>query len=283
MIVHERGAFVLEGEGALTAAEVMECDRGGQLIWADDGTRTWVGSRAAAARADPQLRQLLDKAQRQYELGKYKAAVRTLWDFEYHVLRDGDVLQDLEAARGILELAAEIGARVDGHLGAECANLVSRSRVACRGGRVRISPEASEAAHVAAGPTETDSAPVIVLPLAQLPVVATPSRATPPETSPFTRKRLDEARQQCEKGKYKAAVETLWYLDAAARQGDEEAARGIMELASEIGTHVEGSLGEECADLAARSRKTLDSAGATPKGTPIPLKTNTGFEDHLGF
>jgi hypothetical protein len=256
-IVHERGAFVLEGEGALTAAEVMECDRGGQLIWADDGTRAWVGSRAAAARADPQIRKLLDKARRQYEMGKYKAAVSTLWDFEYRVLQDGDVLQDLEAARGILELAAEIGARVDGHLGAECANLVSRSLVACRGGRVRISPEASEAAADAAELPETAPAPVTVLPLAPPPAVAATPQAAPSEASPFTRKRLDKAWQQYEKGKYKAAVETLWYLDAETRQGDEEATRGIMELASEIGTHVEGSLGEECADLVARSRKTL--------------------------
>jgi len=121
-IVHEHGAFVLEGEGALTAAEVMEFDRGGQLMWAVDGTRAWVGSRAAAARADPRIRRLLDKAWRQYEKGKYKAAVETLWYL------DAAVRQGPAAARGIMELASEIGTHVEGSLGEECADLVARSR-----------------------------------------------------------------------------------------------------------------------------------------------------------
>ena len=41
------GAFVLEGHGVLTAADVMEYDRQGHLVWVDEGTRAWVGSRAA--------------------------------------------------------------------------------------------------------------------------------------------------------------------------------------------------------------------------------------------
>ena len=41
------GAFQLEGEGAVTAADVMEYDRQGHLVWADEGTRAWVGSKAA--------------------------------------------------------------------------------------------------------------------------------------------------------------------------------------------------------------------------------------------
>ena len=121
------GALVIEGEGALTAAEVMEFDGAGQLVWADEGTRAWVGSKAAGETVNPRTRALLDMARRQYEMGKYKAAVRTLWDLHYTNL-PGDQL--LEAARGILDLANEIGARVDGSLGAECADLVARSRKA---------------------------------------------------------------------------------------------------------------------------------------------------------
>ena len=45
------GAFMLEGQGAVTAADVMEYDRQGHLIWADEGTRAWVGSRAAGSKA----------------------------------------------------------------------------------------------------------------------------------------------------------------------------------------------------------------------------------------
>ncbi len=43
------GAFILEGHGAVTAADVMEYDRQGHLVWADEGTRAWVGSRAASS------------------------------------------------------------------------------------------------------------------------------------------------------------------------------------------------------------------------------------------
>ncbi len=50
------GAFVIEGHGAATAADVMEYDRQGHLVWADEGTRAWVGSRAASsATGSPQV------------------------------------------------------------------------------------------------------------------------------------------------------------------------------------------------------------------------------------
>jgi hypothetical protein len=47
-ITFEDGAFVLEGHGVVAAADVMEYDRQGHLIWLDEGARAWVGSRAAA-------------------------------------------------------------------------------------------------------------------------------------------------------------------------------------------------------------------------------------------
>jgi hypothetical protein len=59
------GAFQLEGEGAVTAADVMEYDRQGHLVWVDDGTRAWVGSKAAsspAAPADPERRPRVKQA-----------------------------------------------------------------------------------------------------------------------------------------------------------------------------------------------------------------------------
>jgi len=130
----------------------------------------------------------------------------------------------------------------------------------------------------------TGAPEVTVLPLAAPPAVAASAQpppaavAAPPQTTPFeanplTRERLDKARQQYEKGKFKAAVETLWLLDTAARQGDEEAARGIMELGSEIGAHVKGTLSEECAELIERSTKTMQptaDSGGSPRPTPIP-------------
>jgi hypothetical protein len=43
------GAFALEGHGPITAQDVMQYDRQGQLRWVNDGARAWVGSRAAYA------------------------------------------------------------------------------------------------------------------------------------------------------------------------------------------------------------------------------------------
>lgn len=52
-ITHDNGQFMLEGQGAITAADVMAYDRQGHLTWADDGTRAWVGSRALRTPAAP--------------------------------------------------------------------------------------------------------------------------------------------------------------------------------------------------------------------------------------
>jgi hypothetical protein len=46
-ITWAEGVFTLEGHGTVTAADVMEYDRQSQIVWADQGTRAWVGSRAA--------------------------------------------------------------------------------------------------------------------------------------------------------------------------------------------------------------------------------------------
>lgn len=45
-ITFENDAFVLEGHGPIPAGKVMEYDKQGHLVWANDGTRAWVGSKA---------------------------------------------------------------------------------------------------------------------------------------------------------------------------------------------------------------------------------------------
>ena len=47
-IHHENEHFVLEGHGPISAADVLSYDDQGYLEWANDGTRAWVESRAAA-------------------------------------------------------------------------------------------------------------------------------------------------------------------------------------------------------------------------------------------
>lgn len=48
-ITYENNAFVLEGHGIVDAVTVMEYGRQGQIAWATDGTRAWVGARAQAS------------------------------------------------------------------------------------------------------------------------------------------------------------------------------------------------------------------------------------------
>ena len=50
-VTWDGAAFVLEGHGPIAAADVMEYDCQGHLLWMNDGTRAWVGSKAVATRA----------------------------------------------------------------------------------------------------------------------------------------------------------------------------------------------------------------------------------------
>jgi hypothetical protein len=45
-ITREGAGFVLEGHGPISPAEIMEHDGLGRLVWANEGTRAWVGSLA---------------------------------------------------------------------------------------------------------------------------------------------------------------------------------------------------------------------------------------------
>ena len=50
-VTYEDGAYVLVGHGAISAADIMEYDRLGYLLWVTDGTRAWVGSKAVGPTA----------------------------------------------------------------------------------------------------------------------------------------------------------------------------------------------------------------------------------------
>ncbi|MEI6502848.1 MAG: hypothetical protein WCP21_17700, partial [Armatimonadota bacterium] len=248
-IVHDRGAFIIEGEGLRTATDVMEYDRRGQLVWADEGTRGWVGAKAARTVVDPVARKLLDKARQQYQSGKLAAAVSTLYRVEPRA-RAGDEV----AARGTIALCTDIRRQADEKLGLDCRFLIKQVAPICGYGWV-----------------PADSGPVTTLqtarPAPSLETVAT-ADADPQQDNPAAdhtaqpssvgaevdnRGRLETARRQQEQGAYEAAVETLWLLDAEARKGDKEAAQGVIDLAAQIGSCVEGNLAAECADLVARS------------------------------
>ena len=52
-IIFENNVFVLQDHGPITASDVMRYDQQGHLVWANDGTRAWVGARAQAPRVAP--------------------------------------------------------------------------------------------------------------------------------------------------------------------------------------------------------------------------------------
>ena len=57
--------FVLDGHGPVAPQDVMHYDSQGWLVWADEGTRAWVGARAAAhEKAIERSQQTSDRSQR---------------------------------------------------------------------------------------------------------------------------------------------------------------------------------------------------------------------------
>ena len=57
--------FVLESHGPVAPQDVMYYDSQGWLVWADEGTRAWVGARAAAHdKAIERSQQTADRSQR---------------------------------------------------------------------------------------------------------------------------------------------------------------------------------------------------------------------------
>ena len=57
-ITREGDAFIFEDYGEISAQDIMEYGRQGHLVWANEGTRAWVGSKAAAAPKPPSRTQI---------------------------------------------------------------------------------------------------------------------------------------------------------------------------------------------------------------------------------
>jgi hypothetical protein len=99
--------------------------------------------------------------------------------------------------------------------------------------------------------------------------------------SPIVAERLEKAKKQVEAGRLKAAVGTLWEVEPDARQGDQGAARAIVELAGAIRERADEKLGAECSELIARASKAMEptapssyaAATSTTRGEP-----NTGLQ-----
>lgn len=154
-IMRKGDAIILEGKDEMAAVAVLEFDRLGQLIWRDEGQRTWVASRAAArpkassrpsasagsqahagpgvnyeqtARAsdppyiDATARALVEKAHRAFAEGKPKQALEHLWYAEPSAR-----LGDSEVARGIVELARLMRETVSAKRKDECDALILRA------------------------------------------------------------------------------------------------------------------------------------------------------------
>lgn len=51
-ITREGEVFTLEDHGPISAADVMEYDRQGHLVWANEGTRAWVGAKSQSPASD---------------------------------------------------------------------------------------------------------------------------------------------------------------------------------------------------------------------------------------
>jgi hypothetical protein len=49
-ITYGGDTFSLEGLGPISAVDIMEYDRQGDLLWVNDGARAWVGSKAERSR-----------------------------------------------------------------------------------------------------------------------------------------------------------------------------------------------------------------------------------------
>jgi hypothetical protein len=44
-IIHDDGVFMLDDRQSITPDQIMEHDRQGELVWASEGARAWVGSK----------------------------------------------------------------------------------------------------------------------------------------------------------------------------------------------------------------------------------------------
>ena len=96
---------------------------------------------------------------------------------------------------------------------------------------------------------------------------------------------FDRAMEDLEAEKFRDAFDTLRKLESyAARAGDLEVARGIIDLAGAIENRVDGELSEECAALIERATKAMETAvdsGTGPTTTTTttpPAKPNVAMQ-----
>ena len=125
-ITFEDDHFVLEGHGHVSPKNIMKYDEQGQLVWASDGMRAWVGSHAKASAS----RRVLDTSSSSV-LGWVKTAKRYNAAGDnakaLHALRlvpPGFQLDTAEA-QGIRELASSSRAAGDTQLLARCNQLLA--------------------------------------------------------------------------------------------------------------------------------------------------------------
>lgn len=99
-------------------------------------------------------------------------------------------------------------------------------------------------------------------------------------SSGITRHRLvsglfDRAIKEFETEQFRAAIHTLGELALYARAGDQQVARGIIDLAGAIEDRVDGELSEECAALIEQARKAMEAAPDSGTGPATTTTTST--------
>ena len=70
-----------------------------------------------------------------------------------------------------------------------------------------------------------------------------------------TGKLIEKARRQMQAGKYKAALDTLMYVEPNMRSGEEDIAHELLDLATELRDHTSGWDREECERIVENARR----------------------------
>jgi curved DNA-binding protein CbpA len=153
-IVRRRDQLLLDDAEEMAAVAVLEFDRLGQLLWESSAERDWVVAQAAGARpgaaprpgpaprgasttaadggparpagprrADVKARDLVRRARRASERGRFEAALKLLRRTEPSAR-----LADAEVARGIAEVAQAVRGRVSGPARKQCDELLAQVR-----------------------------------------------------------------------------------------------------------------------------------------------------------